>query len=93
MLIHADRHASTRSHALPRDPPALPCHAPASSRSLTDEWHGGCLFRKHVDFVKLLLEWGADLTVQDVNGTVPKGIAEKKGFTEIVELLEAHAKK
>ena len=86
MLIHTDRHAHTPSASTR----PLPCHAPASSRSLTD---GGCLFRKHVDFVKLLLEWGADLTVQDVNGTVPKGIAEKKGFTEIVELLEAHAKK
>lgn len=29
--------------------------------------------------------------VQDINGNVPKSLAEKKGFTEIVELLDAAA--
>lgn len=41
--------------------------------------------------VKLLLVWKADLTLKDVNGALPKHVADRKGHTEIVELLEAHA--
>ena len=51
--------------------------------------HMAC-YKKHVDFIRLLLSWGADLGVQDVNGQTPRAIAEKKGWTEVVEVLEAH---
>ena len=51
--------------------------------------HMAC-YKGHVEMTTLLLRSGADLTLKDVNGQVPKTTAEKKGFKEIVELLEQH---
>ena len=36
----------------------------------------------------LLLQWGIDVELKDVNGATAKDLAKKKGFTEIVELIE-----
>ena len=44
----------------------------------------------HEQMVKLLLSWGADPSLKDVNGILARAVAEKKGFGSIVELLDAH---
>ena len=51
-----------------------------------------CAFHKHTDFARLLLQWGIDVELKDVNGATAKDLAKKKGFTEIVELIEGGGK-
>ena len=41
--------------------------------------------------VKLLLVWKADLTLKDVNGALPKHVADRKGHTEIARAFVAQA--
>mmetsp|Transcript_82085 Transcript_82085/g.163472 ORF Transcript_82085/g.163472 Transcript_82085/m.163472 type:complete len:419 (-) Transcript_82085:26-1282(-) len=67
----------------------------ASSHS--SKWtalHMACYMFKKGDpaFVKLLLENGADITIQDINGQTAKQIAQKKGYTELVKLFEEYSK-
>jgi len=52
--------------------------------------HMAC-YKGHKDFVDLLLQSGADLNIQDVNGHTAKAIAQKKGNPKIVEALDAYA--
>ena len=42
--------------------------------------------------LKLMLERGAITTLKDKHGNVPKVLAEKKGFKDLVALLEAAEK-
>ena len=47
----------------------------------------------HEKFVRMLLKEGADPTIQDINGSPAKAIAEKRGNKEIVALVTAASKK
>ena len=47
----------------------------------------------HEDMLKLLLSRGAIANVKDKHGNAPAALAQKKGFTEIVALLEDAEKK
>ena len=47
----------------------------------------------HQAMLELLLARGAITSVKDKHGNVPKALAEKKGFTEVVALLDAAEKK
>ena len=43
----------------------------------------------HAEMVELLLDWGADPSLKDVNGNSALQMAEKKGFAAISEMLDA----
>ena len=43
----------------------------------------------HVEIVRLLLEAGADACIADKDGVTPLDHARRRGFTEMVEALEA----
>lgn len=42
--------------------------------------------------VKTLLSWGADPEITDDDFNTPMSVGRKSGFTEIVEILQAHRK-
>lgn len=46
-----------------------------------------------IEIVKLLLEEGANPQIKEHRGITPLMIAQKHGFTEIAEILEAHIAK
>lgn len=43
----------------------------------------------HIEIVRLLIEGGADVTIPDGDGMSPRDLAADRGYTEIVELIEA----
>ena len=47
----------------------------------------------NLDFVKLLLDKGADPNIRDKNGETALSAAAESGCTPIVELLKAHGAK
>ena len=52
--------------------------------------HMAC-YKGHLEMIKLLLRSNADMSLKDVNGSTPKAVAERKGFKEVVELLNTYA--
>ena len=42
----------------------------------------------HVDIVKLLLKWGADLDETDLDGKTAEQYADEKGFIKIMEMIQ-----
>jgi len=54
--------------------------------------HTAC-YKGHADFVRMLLDAGADVNVHDVNGSPAKAQAEKKGHKDIVAMIEANKQK
>jgi len=47
----------------------------------------------HVDAVRLLLDKGAEVNRATKNGNTPLAIAQKKGHSSIVALLEEHTRR
>jgi ankyrin repeat protein len=43
----------------------------------------------HVETIRLLLEAGADPSIADGNGALPRELAEQAGYDEIVALIDA----
>eukprot|EP00900_Chrysochromulina_parva_P012627 jgi/Chrpa1/21365/Chrysochromulina_OHIO_Genome00023502-RA len=51
--------------------------------------HQAC-YLGHLEFAKMLLDAGADQSIQDVSGQTAKQIADKKGHTQVTKLLEGY---
>ena len=46
------------------------------------------VYSKRPEFVKMLLAWGADVTLKDVNGNSPAALAEKSGNNDIITMVK-----
>ncbi len=44
---------------------------------------------RQVETVRLLLDGGADVTIRDRDGVLPRDLAARRGYTEIVDLVDA----
>jgi len=53
--------------------------------------HFAC-YKNHVEFARLLLQAGADQTIQDINGQTARATAENRGHKEVCKLLDAFLK-
>ena len=41
----------------------------------------------HLSIVQMLVEYGADLSLKNMDGLTPLGVAEKEGHSEVIDLL------